>query len=120
MPGFVLHAGASVLCAHNGSASLKSGAVGDSQHSSILFRSFFSAGELSFYAKFDSSNCCDRVDVLVDGNQMRSVSGTDQWTQVTIPLPLGVHDIEWRYERDWISGQGATAAQLDDVIFVKQ
>jgi hypothetical protein len=103
---------------HSGSKSLKSGTVSNSQYSSIRFRGFFSAGQMSFYTRGDSDNCCDRLLVFVDNVQtLYTIIGT-QWTLQTIAIPQGVHNVEWRYQRDPFS-QGH-AAWIDDVAFAAQ
>jgi len=109
--------------AHSGTASLRIGTVSAAESSSIRFRSFFSAGTLSFHAKFDSSYCCESLDVLVDGAVVWSLTAmfaNDQWIQRSTVLTLGVHDIEWRYQRDSAGDPGAAAVWIDDVTFVKQ
>jgi hypothetical protein len=105
---------------YSGSASLKSGAVGDSRYSSIQFRAFFSTGQLSFYAKVDTESCCDRLYVLVDGVQVLSAATVNQWNPLSVPITLGLHNVEWRYQKDSYGSQGADAAWIDNVAFVGQ
>jgi thrombospondin type 3 repeat protein len=105
---------------HSGSASLKSGASGNSQYSSIQFRAYFSTGQLSFHAKADTEGCCDRLYVLVDGVQRLSAPAVNQWNVLSVPLTVGVHNIEWRYLKDSYGSQGADAVWIDDVAFVGQ
>ena len=66
---------------HGGTASLRSGAIGNSQNSAVRFRGFFSVGQLSFWARVDSENCCDRLYVFVDGVQVLNVNANLQWTR---------------------------------------
>jgi hypothetical protein len=107
--------------ANTGAASLKSGSVAHGQNSSIRFRGFFSAGELSFYARLDSQYCCNQLQVLVDGVQVRGTyNSTMPWTRYTLPITLGVHTIEWRFVRDAYSGPSTDSAHIDDVVFVGQ
>jgi hypothetical protein len=105
--------------AHAGARSLKSGTANNVQFSTLRFRAFFATGTLSFWARLDTSYCCNRMYVSVDGNSALYLTSTGTWNQYTIPLSLGVHDIEWRFERDY----GATAddaARIDDVVFTGQ
>jgi hypothetical protein len=107
--------------ANTGTASLKSGSIVYGQTSSIRFRGFFTAGELSFYARMDSDSCCDHMIVLVDGVPRTYLSSWNLWSRfTTVPITLGVHTIEWRYERDLSYPQGPGVAYLDDVVFVGQ
>jgi hypothetical protein len=105
---------------HGGSASLKSGDVADLQASSIRFRGFFSAGQLSFHARVDAGACCDRLYLLVDGVEVLPGFGTSEWVSYSVPITLGMHTIEWRYQKDSFGTQGADAAWIDDVAFVGQ
>jgi hypothetical protein len=108
--------------ANTGAASLKSGTTNNLQNSSIRFRGFFTAGQLSFYVRADSQqySCCDELTVLVDGQQSIYMGVSNQWNRYIIALPRGVHTIEWRYERNPYYGQSSDTAHLDDVVFIGQ
>jgi hypothetical protein len=108
------------MLAHAGTASFKSGVVGTSQSSSVRFRGFFRPGELSFWALVDPGYCCNRLYVLIDGVQTLYIYGSTQWNSYTLPITLGIHEIEFRYERDWYGGQPGDVARIDDVVFVGQ
>ena len=56
--------------------------------------------------------------MYVDGVQKVYASVGTQWSSFSLPITLGVHDVEWRYQRDPYS-QGH-AAWIDDVAFVGQ
>jgi hypothetical protein len=103
--------------ANSGSKSLRSGAIISQQNSTIRFRGFFTAGQLSFYTKADPGGCCDRLLVLVDNVQTLYVYPNAAWTQQSLPITLGVHNIEWRYERDPYSPAGTHAVWMDDLAF---
>jgi len=100
-----------------GSKSLRSGAVNYPQNSTIRFRAFFAAGQLSFYTKADPGGYGDRLIVLVDGTYSIYLNPTAQWTKQTIPITLGIHNVEWRYERDNYNAVGTHAVWIDDVAF---
>jgi hypothetical protein len=101
----------------NGSASLKSGAIVNSQTSSARFRAFFTAGHLSFDARIDSAACCDQLSLWIDGVETRSIYTRNQWVTVSVPITLGTHDIEWRYQKDSYNSQPADAARIDNLVF---
>jgi hypothetical protein len=105
---------------YSGSSSFRSGAIGGSQFSSVRFRGFFSAGQLSFYAKLDAANCCDRLYLMIDGVQVLSMYAATQWSRYSVPIVLGVHDVEWQYHKESFNVPGTGAAWIDDVAFVKQ
>jgi hypothetical protein len=105
--------------ANSGAASLKSGSIANSQNSSIRFRGVFTAGQLSFSARVDSQNYSGRLKVLVDGTVVRELGTSNQWYRHSIPIALGAHTIEWRFEKEFYA-QSADAAYIDDVLFVRQ
>jgi hypothetical protein len=89
----------------------------DSRYSSIQFRAFTSAGQLSFFTRVDAASCCDRLDLLVDGVQLLTTGANAQWTRFSVPMTLGIHTVEWRYQKDSFGSQGADAVWIDDVAF---
>jgi hypothetical protein len=105
---------------HAGTASLDSGDVANADSSAVRFRGFFRPGLLSFWAKMDSAYCCSRLDVLVDGVSVLSLYGILDWQNYSVALDLGIHEIEWRFQKDSYSGQPGDAARLDDVVFTAQ
>jgi hypothetical protein len=108
------------LIPHAGTASFKSGSINGGQTSSVRFRGFFTAGVLSFWARVDAGSCCNRMDVYVDGVQSLYLSGGPQWNNQTLQLTLGIHEIEWRYQRDSYGGLASDSARIDDVVFTGQ
>lgn len=104
--------------ARTGTASLRSGPIGDSQRSGIRFRALTTAGQLRFYARVDAESYGDQLQVYVDGIQALSIYANNQWTQYSVPLTLGAHDIEWRYQKNSYGTSGADAAFIDDVTFL--
>jgi len=105
---------------NTGTKSLRSGVIGNSQQSSIQLRALFSSGLLEFYSKIDSEQCCDRLHLLIDNNEVGITALSNQWTKVSAPITLGVHNIEWRYQKDGSASQGADVVWIDDISFSKQ
>jgi hypothetical protein len=104
-----------------GSASLKAGEVATNQMSSVRFRGFFRPGTLTFYQRIDSSySCCDQLAIYVDGNYVNASYHTSgAWMQNQVTLTLGVHEIEWRFLRDY-NDTFSDSARIDDVVFTGQ
>jgi hypothetical protein len=102
--------------AHGGTAALKSGAVASAQTSSVKFRGVFAAGTLRFWARVDTGSCCNRLYVMVDGQQVAYIYD-NTWAQYAVTLQPGIREIEWRFERDSYSGGPGDAAYVDDVVF---
>jgi len=105
--------------AHSGSASFKAGAVGNSQSSAVRFRGFFRPGRLTFWARADTPYY-NYVYVFIDGVSTLSISTNGQWYPYEIQIPVGVHEIEWRFDRYYTGGQPTESAWIDDVTFVGQ
>ena len=111
----------SASAAHSGSAGFRSGAVGNSQSSIVRFRGYLRPGTLSFWARIDTNSCCHRLYVTVNGGSPSYITSSSQWYQYSIQIPnVGVHEIEWRFERDYYGGQSTDTANIDDVVFVGQ
>ena len=108
------------LMPRSGSASFKSGSVANARSSAVQFRGFFRPGQLTFWTRMDNGSCCNRMYVLVDGVQQLYLSGNGQWNSHTITLTLGIHDIEWRFDRESNGGQASDSARIDDVVFTGQ
>jgi len=105
---------------HGGTASYKSGTVQNSQTSATRFRGYFRPGQLSFWAKADVGYCCNNLYVLIDGVSQLGGPMSTIWTNYTIQIPLGVHEIEWRYEKYYYGSTVGDAAWIDDVVFTGQ
>ena len=61
MPSGTVPLGTRRTLVRSGTASFKSGRVAQWQYSSVRFRGFFSAGQLSFWARVDAGSCCNRL-----------------------------------------------------------
>ncbi len=104
-----------------GLASFRSGAVDHYQYSGTRYRAVFPAGQLSYYARVMSDSGGDRLELLVDGVQQVSTYGDTEWVQVVVPITPGLHEIEWRYQKDsYAAWSAADAAWVDDVVFTAQ
>jgi hypothetical protein len=100
---------------HTGTASFKSGSIGYGQLSIARFRGVFAAGQFRFWARVTSNYCCNRMYVVVD-DEFVYVPGGTEWSEFTLPITAGIHEIEFRYEND--SGNGSMdAAWIDDITF---
>ena len=68
----------------------------------------------------DIGYCCNRLYGSVDGAPIYNLSGGTQWNSFTLPLALGVHEIEWRFDTySTVSGPN-DSAWIDDIVFVGQ
>ena len=93
----------------------RSGAVGDSQRSS-LFTEFDGAGTLSFWWKVSSESGYDKATLFVDGVAKATASGEQAWRKWSIVVSgSGRHRAEWRYQKDGSVAKGSDCVWLDDV-----
>jgi hypothetical protein len=102
---------------HGGAGSLRSGVIADGRRSDVRLHGYFAAGQLRFWARVDAASCCDQFVVKRNGVTVFISFANSQWTQYTIPLTLGIYDIEFEYAKDGNSSGGADAVWIDDVTF---
>jgi hypothetical protein len=97
------------------------GPAGIAQFSGTKFRAYFSNGTLSFWGRVESEGCCDRLEVYVDGNYRLFIDPNGPWANYSVALSAGIHEVEWRYHKDYSPGSGGVdAAWIDDVMFTAQ
>ncbi len=97
--------------------SARSGAIGDSQQSSI-FGTVTGPGVISFSRKVSSENSWDFLRFFADGVQKFSWSGELDWGEVTCDCSdfgPGEHVFEWRYVKDGSVSRGSDCAWIDGV-----
>jgi hypothetical protein len=98
-----------------GQYAARSGAISDSQTSSLMFTTNFAAGTASFYFKVSSEPSWDFLNFYVDGVLQQQWSGEVDWTSYSFPLSAGTHTLEWRYTKDATDSAGLDAAFIDNV-----
>jgi hypothetical protein len=86
----------------------------------VRFRGLFRPGTLSFWARVEAGSCCNSMRVFIDGASVLYLSASTQWSQYQIPIPLGVHEIEWRYERYSYGLSSNDVGRIDDISFIGQ
>ncbi len=103
--------------ASEGTYSLKSGVIADSQNASIEFTANMKSGVLRFYRKVSSEEGFDFLRVYLDGTEFSSAaaSGESNWTWVNIPVGAGTHTIKFSYIKDNAVGTGGDAAWIDQL-----
>ena len=95
---------------------LRSGAIGHNQSSAVLLPVVAGPGSrLQFRIRVSSEACCDRLRVLIDGEEAGRFSGEQAWQEVSYPLEPGLRLIEWRYAKDGSVNRGEDAAFIDDL-----
>ena len=95
-----------------GSKAIRSGNIGDSQRSELkLTATFTSSVKLTFSYLTSTESCCDYLTVYLDGRQVGNrLISHESWSEYTIDVPNGQHEIIWRYYKD-----GSVSSELDAV-----
>lgn len=102
----------------NGADAAQSGLIGDDSET-WLETSVRGPGVLNFWWKVSSESGFDHLDVAINGqNQGGRLSGEVEWTQRSLTLGEGLHQIRWTYSKDSSDQAGADAAWLDDVSYI--
>ncbi len=105
--------------AHTGSRSMRAGAIGPGQTSSLTLQRVCQKGRIQFWRKVSSEPGNDVYRFCISGVQQEQASGEVDWQQVSFPLQWpGTTRFEWRYEKNgWVSA-GADTVWIDDVEIV--
>ncbi|MDP2827051.1 MAG: M12 family metallo-peptidase [Sulfuricellaceae bacterium] len=98
-----------------GSYSLKSGAILNSQKAQIEVTKTFTAGSVSFAQRVSSESGYDFLRFYIDGVKQQEWSGEQAWATVIYPLSAGSHTLRWSYEKDSNLISGSDAAWIDAV-----
>jgi hypothetical protein len=99
-----------------GAASLKSGAIGNSQRADVEVTAATQAGTVSFARRVNSESNFDFLRFYLDGVLQGEWSGAIDWSVVSYPVAgAGVHTFRWSYQKDESVAGGLDAAWIDAV-----
>ncbi len=94
----------------------RSGTISDNENSIMrLNLDFTKDGEISFERRVSSEQDYDYLLFYIDGKEMAAWSGILPWAEVRFPVTAGVHELEWRYEKDELGKDGSDAAWVDKI-----
>ena len=110
--------------AHDGVNHLHSGTIGDNQESWIE-TVVTNTGVVSFWWKASSEAyrgiAYDKVVFSVDGVEVASIGGEEDWTNVTYTVEgNGPHALRWTYRKDDSDYGGEDCAWLDEVQYLRE
>ncbi len=80
----------------------------------------FEQGTIELDYRVSSEASYDLFLVLVDGEQQAFDSGESGWTQASIPISAGAHEILFTYGKDSTVSLGSDTAWLDAITFVPE
>jgi len=99
----------------SGNYAARSGAVSDSQSSSLKLTADFTAGDVSFAYKVSSDAVWDNLKFFIDGGLIQQWSGEQGWARFAFPITAGTHTLEWRYVKDASGSAGQDSAFIDNI-----
>lgn len=104
--------------AQAGSYGAKSGAISHNGTTELsLTLNVSAAGNISFWRKVSSESGYDFLRFLINGTEMGSWSGTQDWTQMSYPVQPGNNTFSWRYTKDGSVNSGSDCGWIDSIIF---
>lgn len=102
--------------AFDGTYSLKSASIGNSQQTSItLSLNLVESGEISFARKVSSESNYDFLKFYIDGVEKGSWSGEIAWSEVSYAVTSGSHTFLWKYIKDGAYTSGNDCAWIDNI-----
>ncbi len=105
---------------HDGVDAAQSGAIGDSQSSS-LETTVTGPGTMTFWWKVSSETNYDYLRFYLNGVEqtgaLAKISGTVDWVQKTVSIPTGSQTVKWTYSKDGSVGSGSDTAWVDQVVW---
>lgn len=102
--------------AYHRSYSLRSGAIGNNQSSSVTLTKQTRQGNFIFYKKVSSEAGYDKLSFYIDGVLKASWSGEVAWSEYIINITEGQHTFKWTYSKDASTIAGADACWIDYII----
>jgi subtilisin family serine protease len=102
--------------AAHGTYAARSGAIGNSQTSSLILVTNMHAGTLSFDYRVSSEAGWDRLQFWVNGVVVQEWSGEIDWSNFAYTVAAGTTKLEWRYLKDNDRLSGEDAAYIDNLL----
>jgi hypothetical protein len=102
---------------HRGAYSARSGAIKDSQKSTLEISIKVDEGWIRFWRRVSTDQGFDRLQFFIDGSLMCEWSGEMDWKQEEFSVRPGTHTFTWTYAKSYRDIAGADAVWIDDVEF---
>ena len=104
--------------AYEGSYSMKSSDIDDSQTASIsITMDVEKDGEIIFWKKISSENNYDKLCFYVNDTKMGEWSGCDSWSEENFDVAAGQVTFTWAYEKDGFFSSDDDCAWIDMIFF---
>jgi len=103
---------------YSGIYAARSGAIGDSQSSTMsVTLNITSPGSISFFQKVSSESGWDFLRFYIDDVEQGVWSGAGSWSFQSYPVTSGTHTFSWTYSKDTNTTGGSDCAWLDHITF---
>ena len=104
--------------AHNGSFSVRSGAIDHDEVTRLLvYADILVDAEISFWFKTSTELRRDYFAFFIDNRKMDWWSGENDWTYVSYEIEAGSHCFMWLYDKNGYGVSGEDCAWIDDITF---
>ena len=104
--------------AHNGSFSVRSGAIDDDEVTRLfVYADILVDAEISFWFKTSTEFRRDYFAFYIDSQRMDWWSGENYWTYVNYPIGPGSHRFLWLYDKNGHGQSGEDCVWVDDITF---
>ncbi len=107
---------------YQGSYSMKSGPITDSQTTSVsVTLNILNSGQISFFKKVsceeDPDNDYDKLIFYIDGNEIARWDGEIPWSESIFDVESGFKTFKWEYVKDAYTASGSDCAWVDNITF---
>lgn len=104
--------------AHSGQYGAKSGVISHNGTTELsVTLNVGAAGNISFWRKVSSEQNYDWLRFSINGTEMATWSGTQDWAQFSYPVEPGTRTFKWAYTKDNSVSSGSDCAWIDDIVF---
>jgi hypothetical protein len=105
---------------YDGAISARSGAIGNSQSTSLVIRTLYPVNDsVRFYYKVSSEPNYDYFSFKLNGTEIFKQSGEVPWKAKAVAVPAGSNTMEWCYKKDGTKSAGADCAWIDMIDFAQ-
>jgi len=102
---------------YEGTYSIKSGDIGDSQSSELsITYNVLTNSEISFYSKVSSEGSYDYLTFYIDNIMQGEWSGEVGWGESSYNVSSGPHTFKWKYNKDGNVSNGSDCGWVDYIV----
>lgn len=103
---------------HGGTYGAKSGTITHNGSTELsLTLNVGASGNITFWRKVSSESGYDFLRFSINGTEMGSWSGIQDWAQMSYPVTAGSNTFSWKYSKDNSVSTGSDCGWIDDIIF---